>query len=469
MKSNEVSASTDGVETAGFPRLLGVGADPVLRDMARYAQAEGASFHRVLDSTAALRALGTGGWAGLLVQMDEDAEERLGWWVDVLARMQERPRFVVLVPGRCIGLALRASQLGAFDVLPLPVGRQRFIDLVRRIRATEREIGRPLPQATPIDVGPYQMLSASPSMLPVFRTIAQVAPSCATVLILGDSGTGKELVARAIHQHGPQRDKPFVAVNCAAIPENLLESELFGHEKGSFTGAVARKTGRFERASHGTLFLDEIGDMSLPLQSKILRAIQEREIERVGGSQPIPVNPRLIAATNQDLTALIEQKRFREDLYYRLAVVTIRLPRLAERENDLLFLTSFFLREFGQRYGKEFCGVSDRALELLTHHEWVGNVRELRNVIERAVLMSDGDVLLAEHLPDEWRNANANPLVAETVAADPLSEPLLSLREMEMRHIAHVLDRTSGHIGEAAHILGVHRNTLARKTREYGL
>jgi DNA-binding NtrC family response regulator len=313
------------------------------------------------------------------------------------------------------------------------------------------------------------MLSASPSMLPVFRTIAQVAPSCATVLILGESGTGKELVARAIHQHGPKHNKPFVAVNCAAIPENLLESELFGHEKGSFTGAVARKIGRFERATEGTLFLDEIGDMSLPLQSKILRAIQEREIERVGGTQPIPVNPRLIAATNQDLPALIEQKRFREDLYYRLAVVTIRLPRLVERENDLLFLTSHFLREFGERYGKTFRAVSDRALDLLHGHEWVGNVRELRNIIERSVLMADGEVLLAEHLPEEWRGANAGPPVEEPARERTTSEPLITLRELEARHIARVLDSTSGHIGEAARILGVHRNTLARKTREYGL
>src|SRR5437867_7835953 len=194
-------------------------------------------------------------------------------------------------------------------------------------------------------------------MMPVFRAIAQVAPSTATVLVVGESGTGKELVARAVHLQGPRSSAPFVAVNCAAIPENLLESELFGHEKGSFTGAVARKIGRFERANSGTLFLDEIGDMSLSLQSKILRAVQEREIERVGGADPIPVDVRVIAATNRDLKTMIGEGHFREDLYYRLAVVTINLPALADRGDDLLVLTASFLREFGERYGKAFSAV----------------------------------------------------------------------------------------------------------------
>jgi DNA-binding NtrC family response regulator len=306
------------------------------------------------------------------------------------------------------------------------------------------------------------MVSESPVMMPVFRAIAQVAPSTATVLVVGESGTGKELVARAVHLQGPRAAAPFVTVNCAAIPENLLESELFGHEKGSFTGAVARKIGRFERATAGTLFLDEIGDMSLALQSKILRAVQEREIERVGGTEPIPVDVRLIAATNRDLKAMIGQGQFREDLYYRLAVVTIKLPRLAERGDDLLVLASAFLREFGARYGKTFEGISARAVELLRRHEWVGNIRELRNVIERAVLVADGDVLRAEHLPEEWQSSGEP-------AAEPEATTLATLSEMEARHISRVLDHTHGQIREAARILGVHRNTLARKIREYGL
>src|SRR6185436_4919744 len=233
----------------------------------------------------------------------------------------------------------------------------------------ENETTLPLPEVKPFAVGTAQMVSESPAMLPVFRTIAQVAPSSATVLVMGESGTGKELVARAVHLHGPRATGPFIAVNCAAIPENLLESELFGHDKGAFTGAVARKIGRFERAHGGTLFLDEIGDMSLALQSKILRAIQEREIERVGGTESIQVDVRLIAATNRDLRTMMTENRFREDLYYRLAVVTIKLPRLLDRGDDLLLLTSAFLKEFGCKANKNFTHVSDRALELLRRHE----------------------------------------------------------------------------------------------------
>jgi two-component system, NtrC family, response regulator HydG len=292
--------------------------------------------------------------------------------------------------------------------------------------------------------------------------IARVAPSSATVLVLGESGTGKEIVARAVHAAGSRAKGPFVAVNCAAIPENLLESELFGHEKGAFTGAITRRQGRFESAIGGTLFLDEIADMSLALQAKILRAVQEREIERVGGSDTIPVDVRLIAATNRDLREAIEQGKFREDLYYRLAIVTIRLPRLVERDDDLLLLSSFFIREFGERYGKRIDKISAHALELLRNHQWVGNVRELRNVVERAVIIASDGVLRAEHLPDELR---AN-IVAPTGRVE---QPLATLAEVEARHITRVLAHTGGAIGATARILGIHRNTLARKMREYGL
>ena len=248
----------------------------------------------------------------------------------------------------------------------------------------------------------------------------------------------------------------------AAIPENLLESELFGHEKGAFTGAVTRKIGRFEQAVRGTLFLDEIADMSLALQAKILRAVQEREIERVGGTETIPVEVRLIAATNRDLKEAIKLGRFREDLYYRLAVITIRLPKLAERGDDLLLLTAYFVRLFAERYKKSIHAISDRALELLRSHAWIGNVRELRNVIERAVIVAGDDVLRAEHLPDELRGEAAG-------LADRPQTGQLTLAQVEARHIARVLAQTGGQIGAAAEILGIHRNTLTRKMKEYGL
>jgi len=357
---------------------------------------------------------------------------------------------------------MRATELGVTAVLPLPLERDQLRATLNRVLAAAAESPLPLPAVTPVAVGPYQIVSQSAAMVAVYRTIAHVAPSTATVLIQGESGTGKELVARAIHAHGPRSTRPFVAVNCAAIPENLLESELFGHEKGAFTGAVARKIGRFERASCGTLFLDEIGDMSLVLQSKILRAIQEREVERVGGGEPIPVDVRLIAATNKDLKQMIADGKFREDLYYRLAVVTIRLPQLAARGDDLIQLTSYFLQEFGKQYGKRIAAISDRATALLRAHTWIGNVRELRNVMERAVLLCEGDVLRSVDLPEEWLGGAAKP---ETTGAGPLA----TLQEAEARHIAQVLTHTHGQIGEAAQILGVHRNTLARKIKEYRL
>ena len=449
--------------TASPPRLLGVGGDQSLfRELARYVEQSGATLERTADEAATLQALAHGGWDAVLTVFDRDADTQLEWWEEVLPRLPVRPRMIAVTPAPSMTLALRATELGVSAVLPLPLERDQLRAALNRVLAAAAELPMALPAVTPMAVGHYHIVSQSAAMVDVYRTIAHVAPSTATVLIQGDSGTGKELVARAIHAHGPRSPRPFVAVNCAAIPENLLESELFGHEKGAFTGAVARKIGRFERASAGTLFLDEIGDMSLVLQSKILRAIQEREVERVGGGEAIPVDVRLIAATNKDLKQLIAEGKFRDDLYYRLAVVTIRLPQLVERGDDLLLLTAYFLDEFGQQYGKRITAISDRAMMLLRSHTWVGNVRELRNVMERAVLLCEGDVLRSVDLPEEW--------LASAPKTDPQAVgPLATLQEAEARHIAQVLAHTHGQIGEAAQILGVHRNTLARKIKEYSL
>ena len=447
-----------------LPRLLAVGPDTSLLDtLRRYAESAGESVHTVPDAPSALHALTRGGWGVVLVTLTTDPDDQLTWWVDVLRRVVRRPRLVVIVPSPSIGFTLRAWHMGVFDVLPIPVGRDRFLTLLARVIDSACETEIPLPELEGSMIGGTRMISGSHTMLPVFRMMAQVAPSTATVLIQGESGTGKELVAQAIHAQGPRAQKPFVAINCAAIPEALLESELFGHEKGAFTGAIARKIGRFDRASGGTLFLDEIGDMSLVLQSKILRAVQEMEIERVGGTEAIPVNVRLIAATHRNLISLIAQGRFREDLYYRLAVVTIELPRLASRQGDILLLTSSFLREFGARYGKPITAISEQALALLEGHEWTGNIRELRNVLERAVLVADGTVLRSEHLPESWRTR------APDVDGTPGYEQYHTLSVVEATHIARTLAHVHGHIGDAARLLGVHRNTLARKIKEYGL
>src|SRR5436309_14022835 len=356
------------------------------------------------DLPGAVRQLSGQRWDVVLAVLGEHPDDDLSWWVDTLRGATGSPRFIAVAQAPSMGLVLRAEKSGVLDVLALPLRREELVRALERARSVGSETAVPLPLVEPHAVGPYALVGQSPAMLDVYKLLARVAGSAATVLVQGESGTGKEVVARAMHLNGPHASGAFVAVNCAAIPENLLESELFGHEKGAFTGAVTRKIGRFEQAGSGTLFLDEIADMSLALQAKILRAVQEREIERVGGSgETIPVDVRLIAATNRDLKEAIKQGRFREGLYYRLAVVTIRLPTLVERGDDLVLLTAYYVRLFAQRYGKKIQAISDRALGLLRAHAWVGNVRELRNVIERAVIVATDETLRAEHLPDELR------------------------------------------------------------------
>ena len=448
----------------GAIRILAVAAegDPSpLHDVRQWAADAGMRCEYVTDLPRAARKLSAEPWDAVVTVIGGPPEEEsLAWWVDALRGAVGTPRLIALVSRPSMGLVLRAERLGALELLKLPLRREEFQRAITRLRTAVAEVEIPLPA---VDAeGPYTLVGQSAAMLEVYRQVARVAPSMATVLIQGGSGTGKEVVARAIHQHSSRASRPFVAVNCAAIPENLLESELFGHEKGSFTGAVARKVGRFELANGGTLFLDELADMSLPLQAKILRAIQEREIERVGGGDPIPVDVRIIAATNRDLRAAIQQGRFREDLFYRLAVVTIDLPRLSERGDDLLLLTSYFARQFAERSGKRIEAISDRALERLRAHDWVGNVRELKNAVERAVTTATDHVLRVENLAEE-------PGIDEPAPGERRLGGLSTLAEAEARHIARVLAHTGGQISAAAELLGIHRNTLARKIREYDL
>src|SRR5690349_12959949 len=414
------------------------------------------------DLPRAVRQLAGQSWDVVLAVLGDRPDDDLAWWVDTLRAASGGPRLIAAAQSPSMGLVLRAEKLGVLDMLSVPLRRDDLLRALERLRSAAGETAIQLPQVEHHAVGQYALVGQSPAMLEVYKLMARVAASTATVLIQGESGTGKEVVARAVHLHGPKASGAFVAVNCAAIPENLLESELFGHEKGAFTGAVTRKIGRFEHAAGGTLFLDEIADMSLALQAKILRAVQEREIERVGGTETIPVDVRLIAATNRDLKEAIKQGRFREDLYYRLAVITIRLPKLADRGDDLLLLTAYFVRLFAERYKKSIHAISDGALDLLRGHAWVGNVRELRNVIERGVIVATDDTLRAEHLPEEIRGE-------EVALADRPQGGLLTLAEVEARHIARVLAHTNGQIGAAAEILGIHRNTLTRKMKEYGL
>ncbi len=467
--STEPSAATTSTRKEERKRLrvlvaAGMGGDDstgALQSIRQWADDAGLDVEGAPDLPRAVRKLTSERWE-LVVAILGDRDEDLSWWVDALRGAPSAPRLIAATRNPSMGLVLRTEHLGVLDLLALPVRRDDFLAALSRYRSAAVEAPVPLVPVESHAVGRYALVGQSPAMLDVYKIVARVGPSAATVLILGESGTGKEVVARAIHQNGHQSGGRFVAVNCAAIPENLLESELFGHEKGAFTDAVTRKIGRFEQAVGGTLFLDEVADMSLALQAKILRAIQEREIERLGGTETIPVEVRLIAATNHDLREAIAQARFREDLYYRLAVVTIRLPTLAERGEDLVLLTGYFLQQFAERYGKQITAISDRALHLLRNHPWVGNVRELRNVIERAVIVTTGEMVRAEHLPDELRGEEAS-------LAERPEGALLTLAEVEARHISRVLAHTSGQIGAAAEILSIHRNTLTRKMKEYGL
>jgi two-component system response regulator AtoC len=344
------------------------------------------------------------------------------------------------------------------------------------------EKDRPTTGTTPAPGAPTGplIIGESAPMLAVMKSATRIADSTITVLVQGEGGTGKELLARFLHEQSRRRDEPFVAVNCAAIPEHLLESELFGHEKGAFTGAVARRTGRFERATGGTLFLDEVGDMSLPLQAKILRALQEREIERLGGEKPVQVDVRLVAATNRTLEDEVSGGRFREDLYYRLAVVVLTLPPLRERGEDVRLLAEHCIARGAQDRGWQVEAIANETLDFLRNYPWPGNVRQLCNVMERALLMADGPVLLPQHLPPEIRNHPSEAYLRGTERRlgrerrerhDRRSGaiPLPPLEALERDHIRRALAMTGGQLGRAADLLGIHRNTLRRKLRDWGL
>jgi DNA-binding NtrC family response regulator len=309
------------------------------------------------------------------------------------------------------------------------------------------------------------MIGRTPEMVRIYQLIAQIASTPTTVLITGESGTGKELVARAIHHQSPRQAQPFVAINVAAIPDTLIESELFGHEKGAFTGAHARKLGKFELAQGGTVFLDEIGSLRLDLQSKLLRALQEREIERVGGLRPTPVDVRVLAATNVNLRQAVREKTFREDLYYRLNVVPIQLPPLRERRDDVGPLVEHFVRKIARECSRDVRGVSAGALEILTRYDWPGNVRELENVIHRAVVLARGPVLQLQDFPLDVAMPETGPRLAEDTGL-PLRD---ACDQFERQYVLRTLERVHWNVSRGARLLGVHRNTVLAKLSAWGI
>ena len=383
-------------------------------------------------------------------------------------RLHPAAPVVVMTAYGTIEKAKRAMREGAYDFLEKPLDLPRLRAIVESALRAREEV--PSSEGLREDLrrdGVWRgFVGESPAIREVFRTVAKVAPTNATVLLLGESGTGKELVAAALHEVSARRRGPFVKVNCAALPEGLLESELFGHVKGAFTGAVADRQGRFEAADRGTLFLDEVGDIPLHTQVKLLRALQNREIERVGESRTIRVDVRLVAATNADLEARVKKGAFREDLYFRLKVVTIRMPPLRERRSDVRLLAEHFRTTYSARHGRETTGFSPEAMRLLTAHAYPGNVRELENLVEAAVVLSDGPEIGPDALPAELGGGQRDEdLPDEDVIRIPAGTPL---PDVEKALILDTLRRTGGNKTAAARILKIGLRTLYRKLEEYG-
>ena len=448
------------------PVILVVDDDPGVRDAFRLILED---HYEVLDAPDGPQALEVLRAAQVdLVLLDIRLPEMDG--IEVLERIKaidEGLEVILVTAVKTVRTAVAAMKLGAFDYLTKPFEEDELLALCNRAlekRSLEREVTflrGELARTRDFE----EIVGTHAAMQKLFRLTEQVARTTATVLITGESGTGKELIARAIHRQGPRRDRPFVAVNPAAVAESLIESELFGHEKGAFTGAYQRKLGKFELAQGGTLFLDEIGTLKAELQAKLLRVLQEREIERVGGTRPIKIDVRVIAATNVDVKQAVARGAFREDLYYRLNVVPIEVPPLRERIEDLPLLVEHFVRQYGQQFGKRVQGLSREALGALSLYRWPGNVRELQNVVERCVVLADGpqielndlplDVLIPDHRI-RVRKADRLPLKDATEA-------------FEHQIVLRVLERVKGNTSEAARILGVHRNSLNRLLERWGL
>lgn len=394
---------------------------------------------------------------------------------------------VIFITGKATtDTAIEAMKEGAYDYLFKPLELPQLRQVIDRALALRRLMHVPavLAEAEPVDDRADAIIGRCPAMQEVYKAIGRVADQEVTVLITGATGTGKELVARAIYQHSRRSRGPFLAINCAAIPEQLLESELFGHEKGTFTGADRQRIGKFEQCNGGTLFLDEVGDMSPLTQSKVLRVLQEQQFERLGGSETIRSDVRVLAATNQELESCVAHGQFRQDLFYRLSVFSIRLPPLHERGDDLPLLVHHYLHRFNRELGKQVTAVAPDALTLLQRHTWPGNIRELQSVLKQALLRATGSVLLTEFLPTDFtRKVQAGPaqmsemddrtsfrqFIDEQLAAGTEELFAIALQRMERMLFTRVLQHTGGNLRQSAKVLGITRGTLRNKLRELGI
>jgi len=384
--------------------------------------------------------------------------------IELLKKLKETNpeiQVIIMTAYGTVESAVEAMKLGAYHYVNKPINLDELKLNIKKALENYHLLAENKYLKTELEekYKDVHIIGESKAIKEVLSTVSRVAKSKSTVLIRGESGTGKELVARAIHALSDRGDKRFIPVSCAALPETLLESELFGYEKGAFTGAIKRKEGRFELADGGALFLDEIGDIPLETQVKILRAIESQEFERLGGKETLKVDVRIISATNQDLEKKINEGTFREDLYYRLNVISIFIPPLRDRKEDLMLLVDHFIKKANQKCGKFIEGITTEVKDIIFNYDWPGNVRELENMIERGVVLSRTDVI----------DKNDLPYFGLIKSKEVISSLNLSLREMEKNHILNTLKMTDWNLGKAAEILGIHRNTLRLKMKEYGI
>jgi DNA-binding NtrC family response regulator len=393
--------------------------------------------------------------------------------IETLKRIKQSdenlPVIMLSAQGR-IDVAVDALKYGAYDYFSKPIDQQKLelaiknaihnYDLVKELQNLKENVRK--------EYSFDNIISADGKMQDVFRLVSKVLDNDISVLIYGESGTGKELIARAIHYNGKRKDKPFVVVNCASIPRELLESELFGHEKGSFTGAHQRKLGKFEMAKDGTIFLDEVGELEMMLQAKLLRVIQQKEFERVGGTELIKTNVRIISATNRDLKHAVEDKQFREDLFYRLNSFPISIPPLRQRRADILVLTEFFVEEFNKKLQRNVKGFTKKALKLIYEYDWPGNVREMENTIERCMIISDKDHLDVDDLPQHIRAADSS-IDIDHQSVMFTDDNIIPFEKIKEKSIRHALKVTGGNIVEAARKLQLGWATIYRLMEKYGI
>ncbi|HBH88029.1 MAG TPA: DNA-binding response regulator [Syntrophaceae bacterium] len=430
---------------------------------------EGYDVVTAADGFEALKILKGGDVEVVVTDMKMPKLDGMGLLERVIREYPSTPVIIITAHGT-IAKAVDALKKGAFDYITKPFDRDELKSVIHKAIKTRRLSEEEL-FLSPEEIDRQGIVGGSEPMLKIYDTIKKVAPTSTTVLITGETGTGKDLIAYTIHKNSPRKSNPFVKINCAAIPENLIESELFGHEKGAFTGAVSTKPGKFELADKGTLFLDEVGEIPREMQVKLLRVIQDHEFERVGGLRTIKVDVRLITATNRNLHQDVKDGRFREDLYYRLNVFPTHLSPLRERKEDILPLTDYFIEKFNRKLERSVKHIDERVQEILLRYDWPGNIRELENFIERIVLLAGGDTITLEDIPPEWKSAAEVLSISQPAGQKKPFKDFVKghMEEVEKQSIIQCLEECGGNVTKAAQRLGLSRKGLQLKMIKYNL